>query len=172
MLGLGKKAASTTLAPRTEPGLTRWNPWSEWDEIRRQMDNLYSRAFGYTPLSEMIPVSGFNFEPAVDIYTSDDKVFAYAALPGFTPDAIHVEAGPDSLIIHGERKALHDTDRSVPEQKNGVTEESQFRIQCTLPAEIDPNKVKANFKNGVLELEMPKTEQAKTKSVKVTIKGE
>ena len=48
--------------------------------------------------------------------------------------------------------------------------ESRFRIHCTLLVEIDPNKVKASFRDGILELEMPKAEQAKTKSVKVEVK--
>lgn len=167
----GKKAQSTALAPHVEPGMTRWNPWQEMTDIRRQMDDLFSRSFGYTPLSQLIPGSAFSFEPPVDIYTTDDKVFVYATLPGFTLDAINVEATPDTLTVHGERKALYDQDKAVPEQQTGSLEERKFRIVCTLPAEVDPNKIKAMFKDGMLTLEMPKAEQAKVNTVKVAIKA-
>lgn len=168
---IGKKGKGTALAPHVEPGMTRWTPWQEMTDLRQQMDNLLSRPFGYTPLSQFIPSGNFEYEPPVDIYTTDDKVFLYATLPGFTLDSIFVEATPEEITLHGERKALYDQDKAVPEQQSGTMGESRFRIQCTLPAEIDPNKIKATFRNGILELEMPRTDQAKTKTVKVAVKA-
>lgn len=166
-----KPTPNTALTTRTEAGLTRLSPWDEFAVLRRQMDDLFSRAFGYTPLSRLIPENGFNYEPPLDIYTTDDKVVICAALPGFTSEQIEVEATSDTITIHGERKALYDMDKTVAEQQSGLMGESRFRIQCTLPAEIDPNKVKSSFRNGILQLEMPKTEQAKHKAVKVAIKA-
>lgn len=168
---VGKKTQNTALAPRAEAGMTRWTLWNEMTDIRRQMDDLFSRAFGYTPLSQLLPGNGFNFEPPVDIYTTEDKVFVCAALPGFTADAIDVEATPDTIIIQGERKALYDGEKTTSEQQSGYFGESQFCIQCTLPAEIDPHKVKSNFHDGILELEMTMTEKEKNKGVKVAVKA-
>jgi len=167
----GKTTQANALAPRSETGLTRWNYRDEFAEMRRYMDDLFSRAFGYTPLSRLIPENGFNEEPPVDIYTTDDKVMVHTALPGYTPEAIEVEATTNTLTIQGERKARYDTDKVVPERQSGMMGESRFRIYFTLPADIDPNKVKASFRHGILELEMPKTEQAKTRSVKVEVKS-
>lgn len=168
---IGKKGKGTALAPHVEPGMTRWTPWQEMTDLRQQMDNLLSRPFGYTPLSQFIPSGNFEYEPPVDIYTTDDKVFLYATLPGFTLDSIFVEATPEEITLHGERKALYDQDKAVPEQHTGALEERRFRIVTTLPVEIDPNKVKAKYADGILTIEMPKAEQAKAKTVKVAIKG-
>lgn len=164
-----KQTPTTALAPRTEPGMTRWSPWSEFATLRHQMDDLFSRAFGYTPLSRLMPEEGFAYEPPFDIYTNDKEVMLCAALPGYTPDQIDVQAAPEVITIHGERKAIYDADKTVPERQSGMLGESRFQIHCTLPVEINPNAIKATFHNGILELKMPKTEQAKSKEVKVKV---
>ena len=127
--------------------------------------------FGYMPQATFFPGSGFNFEPPVDIYTTDNEVSLYATLPGFKPEEINVEATVDTITVCGERKSLYDSDRAVADKQTGLMEETKFHIQCSLPAEVDPNKITSTLHNGVLHLQMPKTESAKTKSVKVPVKA-
>lgn len=160
----------------TEPGaltrpipgaMTPFNPFEEMNALRRQMDDLFSRAFGYTPLSQLIPMDGFNFEPPFEVKNLEDKVQLFAAVPGFKPEEIQVEATGESVQITGERKALAPP---VPEaEKSWLTGESRFSIFCMLPAEVVPNKCKATVHDGMLTLELPKTEQAKVKTVKVNV---
>src|SRR5215475_9717730 len=95
---------NTGLARRTEGGLARTSPWNEFAEMRRQMDDLFSRALGYTPLSHLIPGEGSDWEPQVDIYETNDKVMFYASLPGFAPNEINVETTGDTVMISGERQ--------------------------------------------------------------------
>jgi HSP20 family protein len=165
------KTPNANIAKRSEAGMTRWNIMDELADVRRRMDDIFNRPFGYTPLARLFPDSEFNFTPPVDIYTTDAAVFVYASVPGFTPESIHVEATGDTVSIRGERKQVYDADKAVPEQQSGMMEESTFNIHFSLPAEIDPNKVKCTLNHGILNLEMPKTEHAKTKSVKVQVKA-
>lgn len=156
----------------TRPGegaVVAWNPWNELNEMRRRMDDLFSRSFGYTPLSTLLPVET-QAQPTVDVHETGEALQVLAALPGYTPKQIQVEATSSTFTIEAERKSLFDTEKAHTHRDNGLAESSHFYFSYTLPVEIDPNRVKATFTNGMLQLELPKTEQAKSKSVKVDIK--
>jgi len=173
-----KNPQNIALARREESGggLAPWSPsWSSYGspltELRRQMDDLFSQAFGYTPLSRLIPTASEAWEPDVDIYEMDDKVQVFAALPGYTLDQINVEATSDSVRIWGERKPLQEEEKAVSHRRGWLSGFSRFSASYSLPAEIDPNSIKATFHNGVLQMEMNKTEQARARAVKVNIEG-
>lgn len=159
------------VARRPEGGIVRWSPWEELTELRHRMDDLFTRAFGYTPLSRLIPGEFMEFEPDVDIHETDDQIVAFASIPGFEPKQINLEATPEAITITGERKALYEEEKAVAHRTSGLSGKSSFKFYTTLPSEIDPNKVKATFHNGVLKLEMPKTERARTKTVKVNVQA-
>jgi HSP20 family protein len=153
-----------------EGNLIRWNPFEELSDLRHRVDDVFARAFGYTPLSRMIPTEPFSyeFEPDVDIYMSDEAVEVFAALPGYKPEEITVEAEPGMLFIKGERKPIFG-ERVEPVRQSWVTTAKCFSAKYSLPVEIDPNTVKAVFHDGVLHLTLMKTERARSKSVKVKI---
>jgi len=166
------KTQQAPLAQRNDPGLTRWNPWDEFSTLRSRMDDLFNRSFGYTPLTGIMTTGLHTHEPALDIYTTDDQVIVYCTLPGYTSEDVHVEATADYVTIYGERKSIPNIDKAVAEQSSGQLGESRFRVQCSLPCEVDPRKVKAFFKNGILNVEMPKSETARLKAVKVPVRAE
>jgi HSP20 family protein len=166
------KTQQTPVAQRNELGLTRWNPWDEFSTLRTRMDDLFNRTFGYTPMPGIFSTGIQNHEPVLDIYTTDDLVTVYCTLPGYTAEDVHVEATADTLTIYGERKSIPNIDKAVAEQSSGQLGESRFRVQCSLPCEVDPRKVKAYFKNGILHTEMPKSETARIKAVKVPVRAE
>jgi HSP20 family protein len=160
---------SAVPARPAEGHITRWSPMDELTELRRHMDDLFSRMFGYTPLSRLIPGEEPTFEPQVDLYETEDRLVVCATVPGYEPEAIHVEATQNAVTIYGERKPLYESEKTVAHRRSGLDTASSFRISYTLPKEIDPNKVRATYDKGVLQVEMPKTEQARTKSVKVNV---
>ena len=162
---------TTAVARRGEGGMTRWSPWEELTELRHRMDELFSRAFGYTPLSRLLPGEPMEWEPEVDLYETDTNVMAFTAIPGFEPKEIHIEATPETITITGERKAIYEDEKAISHRLSGLSGKCSLKVGYTLPCEIDPNKVKATFHNGVLQLEMPKTEAARTKSVKVNVQA-
>jgi HSP20 family protein len=161
----------TAITRRPEGGLAHRSPWEELNDLRLHMDDLFSRAFGYTPLSRLIPGNVGEFEPPFDIYETEDKVVAMIGLPGYTPKDINLEMSPDSFTVTGERKALFEDPKATAYRKSWLASAGNFSISHTVPSEIDPNRVKAVFNNGVLQIEMPKTEQARAKTVKVNVQG-
>ena len=146
------------------------NPWNEFQEMRHGMDDLFSRYFGYTPLSRLIPEEAPVFEPVVDIYETAEELLFFVAVPGFELKYIDVSVNADMLFVHGTRKpwiALPEDVRIY--RRSGLVENEQFTFNYTLPVPVDPDKVKATFHNGVLELHLPKIEAAKTRTIKVNI---
>ncbi|HZT43265.1 MAG TPA: Hsp20/alpha crystallin family protein [Chthonomonadaceae bacterium] len=158
-----------TIARRTPPAPARWSPFEELTEMRRQMDDVFGRMFGYTPLAQLIPTETVVFEPFVDIYETNDKILLFASLPGYAPENINVEATGETITIFGERKPLFENEKAIPHKQVGLVNAGSFRASYTLPIEVDPNKIKATFYHGVLQLELPKTEKARTKTVKVNV---
>lgn len=159
----------TGIARRGETGVGRYSPWNEFAEMKRQMDDLFGRAFGYTPLSRLIPGEASTFEPDIDIFETEDKVKVYCSLPGYRPQDINVEVTGDTVSIQGERQPYAEHDKARHYHRGWSTGNNQFTASFTLPCEVEANKVKATFRDGILNLEMPKTETARTKAIKVNV---
>lgn len=143
--------------------LTRWDPLAELRDLQREMDRLFETFFGR-------PRAGLTEEawnPLVDIYETKDQLIVKAELPGIKPEEVEVNIVGDTLTLKGERK-----------QEKGVSEEGYYRREqvygafqrsLTLPQTVDPGKVKATFKNGILEVVLSKKEEAKPKAIKVEV---
>lgn len=159
---------NVTLARPLEGGVTRWNPFDDFNELRHRMDDFFGRGIGYTPLWRMIPGEPFHFEPPVEFYETEAGVELYLSIPGYIPADINVECAVDMITIYGERKP-HQIENVQVRNQGLVTGESRFRVSYSMPVEIDPAKVKAFFTNGVLHLVAPKTEKAKAKNVRVPV---
>ena len=108
-----------------------------------------------------------SWAPAVDIYDNKDNLVIKADLPGMTQKDINVSVEDGVLRIKGEKKKEH-------EEKK----ENYFRLEKSygyfersfaLPMNVDATKVKATYKDGVLELTLPKKEEAKPKQIKVDV---
>lgn len=105
--------------------------------------------------------------PAVDLYEEKDEIVAKAELPGIEKDAIQVNVADHLLTIKGEKKKEEET-----KEKNFYRSErsyGSFSRSVELPAEVQGEKARASFKNGVLEIRLPKTEEAKKKEVQVKV---
>jgi len=151
-------------------GLTRWNPFDEFGELRHRFDDLFARAFGYTPLSRLIPNEGMTFEPVIDMYETEKSVDLYVALPGFKPEMITVNVTPIYVAIEGERKVISE-EKAVIRRQGGVTSACSFSVNYALPVEVIPTEVKAIFEHGVLHLNLPKTVKAMETNVKVPVRS-
>lgn len=106
--------------------------------------------------------------PAVEVVDEDDEVRVTADLPGVDKDDFKVEVVGDRLTLRGEKKS----DREERRGDYYYSERSygSFSRTVRLPAEIDPDKAEAKFKNGELVVRLPKTEAAKARRVKVQVK--
>ncbi len=105
--------------------------------------------------------------PAVDFFEEKDEIVVKAELPGMDKDEIEVNLTDHTLTIKGEKKK----EEEVKDENYCKSERSygSFMRTLELPTEVHSDKVKATFKNGVLEVRLPKTEQAKAKEVKVKV---
>jgi len=105
--------------------------------------------------------------PSIDIFEEGDNVVVKAELPGMRKEDIDVSMTDSTVSISGEKKKEEKIER-----KNYYREErsyGSFTRSFRLPTEVDTAKAKANFKEGVLEIRIPKTEEAKKREKKVPI---
>jgi HSP20 family protein len=144
--------------------LTPWRPLGELSSLRREMDRLLERFFGEAPSPEL---SGGTWEPRLNISETKDALTIKAELPGLESKDLDVSVSGDALTIKGEKKQEKeekDEQRHVVERSYGA-----FLRMVRLPASVAQDKIKASFKNGVLTISLPKTEEAKQKAIPVTV---
>jgi len=110
----------------------------------------------------------FRQYPLVDIEEHDDKYVVTADVPGFTKDNMNVEIENNILTISGkvdDRTETRDTERGFVRRERRC---GAFRRSFRLPEEVDPDKVKASFTNGVLQIEIPKTHHRPSRRIKIS----
>ena len=147
--------------------LIRWEPARELATIQTEMNRLFNTFFepgqsnggGQTALRRWIP--------AMDLVETEEDFVLRADLPGVSENDVNIELEDNVLTISGERKAEHE------ERKEGYYRveraSGSFSRSLTLPEGVDPERVRASFDKGVLEVRIPKPEQRKPR--KVTISG-
>ncbi len=136
--------------------IVRWDPFGELMSIQREMERL----FGRLGLGRLAPTTGeeFTWMPRIDVKTTGDDMVIYAELPGLDRDDITVEVTDGVLTIKGERKS--ETERSdegwlIRERSYGTFERS-----LALPEGVDPERIVADYRDGILEVRVPKAAAA------------
>ena len=134
--------------------------WHEMDQLQREMNRLFDATSSgrvFTPPSY----------PAINIWTNEDRQLISAEMPGIHPNNIEIDVTGDALSISGERMP----DEVAKEARFHRRERSygSFSRTIQLPFMVDTNKVEANFKNGILLINLPRAEADKPK--KITIKS-
>lgn len=136
-----------------------WDPFNNLN----QMFNRHAR-YAQNERSESKPD---NWSPLVDIYEAADKFMLRAELPGVDKEGVSVSIDENVLTLKGEKSFV---DAKEGEQwKRVETQYGEFKRSFTLPEDIDADNVSATYKDGVLELSIPKIEPVKPKTVAVKI---
>ena len=146
--------------------LVRWSdPFREFAQLQDRINRVFSDSYGRS--DEGLMTSG-NWAPPVDIYqTGDHEVVLKAELPDMTREDIDITVDNGTLTIRGEKKFSSE-----------VKEESFHRIErrygsfsrsFSLPQTVDPHKVEAEYKQGVLTVRLPLREEAKPRQIKVNV---
>jgi HSP20 family protein len=145
-------------------------PWihrnrNELGSFRNQMDDLFEGFFRGLDR----PLSFFTERawPAIDVAEKDDAVVVRAEVPGCTPEDIEISVYGNTLTLSGEKKESHEDTRDGYYHLESTC--GSFRREIPMPAEVDPDKIEAVVKDGVLSVTLPKAE--KSKAVKVKVKG-
>lgn len=145
--------------------IARWDPFRELRTFRDEMDRLFdSFLFGRWPLER----AELGWAPCLDVEEEADQFVVQAELPGMRKEEIKVSVTGDTLTISGERKreaeekgkTFHRLERSY----------GRFSRSVTLPGEVEVDKVKAKYENGVLTLTLPKSERAISKEIPIEVK--
>jgi HSP20 family protein len=108
-----------------------------------------------------------SWAPPVDIYETENDIVLKAELPGIDPKDVEVRVEDNTLYLKGERNY----EKEVKEQNYHRVERSygSFARSFSLPNSIDADQVKAEYKDGMLTLTMPKREEAKPKTIKIDV---
>lgn len=146
--------------------IVRWDPFRNMttlqDRINRIFDETASRSQDYD-----VEVSQCDWRPVVDIYDSEKAIVINAELPGVTKDTITLDVKENILTLKGERKS----DEVVRKENYYRMERcfGTFERAFTLPSTVDPAKITANFKDGILKIEIPKAEEKKPKQITINV---
>ena len=146
------------------PELTTWPGYGRLTDLRDEIDRLFE-----SPLTEWARASNLlsGWTPALDIYEDKDNLFVKVELPGMKREDIDVSLHEGSLSVSGERKSEQkheDADTYRAERFFG-----RFQRTVTLPTPVAADKVKAEYKDGILTVTLPKTEEAKPKQINVNV---
>jgi HSP20 family protein len=143
--------------------LVQWRPFREVSRLRNEMDRLWDDYFGsgrraFQPLEDA-------WMPAVDIAETADKITVKAEIPGMEAKDIEISMVGDTLSIKGEKKS----EREEKDENYHMVERTygSFNRTMKLPASVDPDKVEASYKNGVLSVVLPKKEEVKPKAIEI-----
>ena len=144
--------------------LVKWNPWRDMPAMPDRLNRFFDDPF--FSIGRMAEDSGLGmWNPAVDLYEKDDHFMIKAELPGVDKNDINIDLKDRLLTLSGER--THD--KEVNEENYYRRERSygKFQRSFTLPADVDSDKIEAEFKDGVLQIKVPKPEEKKAKKVTI-----
>jgi HSP20 family protein len=103
--------------------------------------------------------------PSVDIYETDDALVIKAELPGVSKDDVSIDVHQNTLTLRGQR--MHEAEVKDEQYHRVERSYGSFQRSFTLPSTIDYEKVQATFKDGVLELHLPRLESAKPRQIAI-----
>ena len=149
--------------------LERWTPKKD---VERFFEGIFEEPFslhnwkGFPSLRKMREF--VTISPAVNMYDNEKEIVVKAEVPGIDKKDIHISVSDSTLTIKGEMKK----EKETKEEDYYYTERAYgtFCRRLELPAKVQESKIKANFKDGVLEIHLPKAPEAKAKEIKIEAK--
>jgi HSP20 family protein len=147
-----------------QPGFSVWPTFGRLTSLRDELDRLFE-----VPLTELARSSQLlsGWTPAFDVFEDKENVYVRAELPGMRKEDIDLTLHNGNLSVSGERK----TDQELKDAEVYRAERFSGRFQRTisLPAEVAADKIKAQYKDGILNVILPKAEEAKPKHIEVSV---
>ncbi|MEO1005619.1 MAG: Hsp20/alpha crystallin family protein [Cyanobacteria bacterium J06638_38] len=144
--------------------IVRYSPWQEMNSLQRQLNRLFNNALTPENWNDFGNWSSF---PAAEIIEKDDAFHLKLEVPGMSAKDLDIQVMVDRVAIAGERKS------ETTSKENGNTRSEfrygKFQRVIPLPARIQNADVTAEYKDGILNLTLPKSEAEKNKVVKVNI---
>ncbi len=151
--------------------MAQWNPFDEMEMLRREVDKAFE---GFVARQEparrgaFLPGSSPRRYPLVNLFEEQDKIYLEALTPGIDPESLNVDIVHNRLTLSGEKiritadvkpEAFHRSERAS----------GKFVRTVELPVEVDEQGIRAEYKNGILLVTLPKAEKAKPKQINVKV---
>ena len=145
--------------------ITRWRPFRDLVSIQDEMNRLFDDFFR-RPVTRPEWTEGV-WCPCVDVSETKDNVIINTEIPGMSKDDVKVSVQDNVLTLTGEKKQekeekdanYHRIERSY----------GSFSRSFTLPTSVQPDKVKATYKDGILRITLPKSEEVKPKEIPISV---
>jgi len=141
--------------------LVRWQPLREIEELQQEMNRLFNR------LLPTVNGNGLAFAPPAELEETPEEYHLKLEIPGMEAKDLDVQVTPEAVSVSGERKSETKT------EEKGMTRSEfrygKFQRVIPLPGQINKEAVKAEYKDGILKLALPKAEDEKNKVVKVNL---
>jgi len=148
--------------------LVRWEPFHNLVSVQSRMNRIFDEAFrGQPGPSEDDWALGGNWAPAVDIFEHEDNIVLKAELPGIDPTDVDIHVENNVLSLRGERKFESEVKREDCHRVERAY--GTFSRSFTLPSIVDTAKIKAEYKDGVLQVTLPQKEEAKPKQISIAV---
>lgn len=145
--------------------ITRWRPFRDLLSIQDEMNRVFDDFFG-RPMTRLEWAEGV-WSPSVNVSETKDNVAIKAEMPGMNKDDVNLSIQDNVLTLKGEKKQEkeeRDANYHRIERSYG-----SFCRSFTLPTSVETDKIKASYKNGVLNITLPKTEEVKPKEIPISI---
>jgi len=128
-----------------------------FEQLQGELERMLDAAFGHAGPSRLYP--------PVNVFDAGEAWVVKAELPGVTPDTIHVEVEDDTLTLRGERAfAEPNRDAAYHRRERGA---GQFRRVVRIPGRLASDEVKAEYRDGVLTVRLPKAKEARPRRVQI-----
>jgi HSP20 family protein len=146
--------------------IVRFDPFRDMAVLQDRMNRLFNDSFGGRGREDDLMSRG-TWTPPVDIYETEGTLVLKAELPDMRREDIDVSVENNTLTIRGERKL----DQEIKQENFHRVERAygSFVRTFSLPAMVDPSKIAAEYKNGVLTVKLPYREEAKPRSINVEV---
>jgi len=148
--------------------IVRWEPFRDLQAVQERLNRVFDEAFRGVPRGgDDEWALGGSWAPSVDIFEHEGNLVLKAELPGVDPKDVDVRVENNVLTLRGERKF----ETEVKKEKYHRVERAYgtFSRSFTLPNVVDTEKIKAEYKDGVLQVTLPQREEAKPKQIQVSV---
>ena len=144
--------------------LVRWNPWRDMFGGRSRANSLFDEFF-YPRSASANTSAEWRWHPVVDVFENDDHFVIKADLPGIDKKDIALDVKDGVLTLRGERHVDEEVEKENVYFRERV--HGRFERAFKLPNHVDTEKITADYKDGVLKIEIPKPEAIKPRQITV-----
>ena len=144
--------------------IVRWEPFGELMSLRQAMDQLVGESF--VRPSQFLEMTGREAKPLIDVYQTPTEVVVKASLPGVKPEDVKIEVQDGVLTLSGQHE-----EHKEKQEKSYLRRErhyGSFTRTMALPDGVDPKKIKATTKDGVVQITIPLPSESKKDPVTIT----